>query len=149
MGNDEFGDVRRRREAVLDATAAVEAALAAPAGGATWRDDLRAALLTLHGTLQDHVEETEGPDGFLARVRDEAPRLSRQVDRLIGEHTELGDLSTKVIERLDGVALERTADEAAAVRDDALQLLAGVVRHRQRGADLVYEAYHVDVGGTG
>ncbi len=149
MGNDELGDVRRRREAVLDAVAAVEAALAAPAAGAGWRDDLRTALVELHATLQDHVEETEGPDGFLARVRDDAPRLSNQVTRLIGEHAELTELSTKLVDRLDGVALERMSEEAGAVRDDALQLLAAVVRHRQRGADLIYEAYQVDVGGTG
>lgn len=149
MGSDELGDVRRRREAILDGVGVVEAALAAPVGGATWRENLRAALVALHVTLREHIDETEGPTGFLARVRDDAPRLAHQVDRLIGEHVELGDLSTKLIERIDGVALERTTDEARALRDDALQLLAGMVRHRQRGADLIYEAYQVDVGGTG
>ncbi|MEO1064563.1 MAG: hypothetical protein AAFZ07_24345 [Actinomycetota bacterium] len=149
MGDEELGDVWRRREAILDATAAVEAALAAPAAGEGWRETLRNALIGLHLTIHDHVAETEGPDGFLLRVRDDAPRLARQVERLIGEHTDLTDLSTKLIERLDGVALERTEEEAAAVRDDALHLLATVVRHRQRGADLIYEAYQVDVGGPG
>jgi hypothetical protein len=71
------------------------------------------------------------------------------VDRLIGEHTELTDLSTKLIDRIDVVELERIAEEAGAVRDDAMSLLTAVARHRQRGADLIYEAYQVDVGGTG
>jgi hypothetical protein len=32
-------------------------------------------------------------------------------------------------------------------RRHALELMAALVRHRQRGADLVYEAYSVDIGG--
>ena len=36
-----------------------------------------------------------------------------------------------------------------AMRDRLLALLGTLARHRQRGADLVYEAYAVDIGGTG
>ena len=32
-------------------------------------------------------------------------------------------------------------------RDDLQRLLGGIVRHRQHGADLVWEAYNVDIGG--
>ena len=33
------------------------------------------------------------------------------------------------------------------IRDEATELLARLVRHRQRGADLVFEAYQRDIGG--
>jgi hypothetical protein len=33
------------------------------------------------------------------------------------------------------------------VREEALHLLQGVAAHRQRGADLIYEAYSVDLEG--
>ena len=33
-------------------------------------------------------------------------------------------------------------------RDDLQRLIGAVVRHRQKGADLVWEAYNVDIGGT-
>jgi len=33
------------------------------------------------------------------------------------------------------------------VRDRGTKLLTALVRHRQRGADLVYEGYSVDIGG--
>jgi hypothetical protein len=33
------------------------------------------------------------------------------------------------------------------VRDHSVRLFADLVRHRKRGLDLVYEAYHVDIGG--
>ena len=32
-------------------------------------------------------------------------------------------------------------------RNDLQRLLGGIVRHRQLGADLVWEAYNVDIGG--
>jgi hypothetical protein len=33
-------------------------------------------------------------------------------------------------------------------RDDLQRFIGTVIRHRQRGADLVWEAYNVDIGGT-
>ena len=33
------------------------------------------------------------------------------------------------------------------IRDAAITLMGLLVRHRQRGADLVYEAYDVEIGG--
>jgi hypothetical protein len=37
--------------------------------------------------------------------------------------------------------------DVEAVRELAIALLAKLSRHRQRGADLVYEAYQTDIGG--
>jgi hypothetical protein len=34
------------------------------------------------------------------------------------------------------------------VRERATALLVAVARHRQRGADLIYEAYAADLGGV-
>jgi hypothetical protein len=34
------------------------------------------------------------------------------------------------------------------VRDDLQRVMGLVVRHRQRGADLVWEAYNLDIGGA-
>ena len=33
-------------------------------------------------------------------------------------------------------------------RDDLQRFIGRVIRHRQKGADLVWEAYNVDIGGT-
>jgi hypothetical protein len=35
------------------------------------------------------------------------------------------------------------------VRDDLQRLMGRIVRHRQGGADLVWEAYAIDIGGAG
>jgi hypothetical protein len=40
-----------------------------------------------------------------------------------------------------------TAPDAEAVRKQGTNLLGRLVRHRQRGADLIYEAYQTDIGG--
>jgi hypothetical protein len=54
-------------------------------------------------------------------------------------------------ERLEGLlSLMRLAldgDEVTRARELGTELLGSIVRHRQRGADLVYEAYEVDIGG--
>ena len=37
-------------------------------------------------------------------------------------------------------------DHGHEVRNQALDLMTALMRHRQRGADLIYEAYQVDIG---
>jgi len=44
----------------------------------------------------------------------------------------------------DEIAYDAWADE---IRAELTTLLVALARHRQRGADLVYEAYDVDLGG--
>lgn len=146
---DDLGKVRERREALLGAAASVEAALAAPASDPRWRDRLGERLATLHATLDEHVTAAEADDGILAQVRDEAPRLSNQVDRLAAEHGTITDATERLIDRLEGAPTDQVAGEAESVREQAVELLAAIVRHRQLGADLLYEAYNVDVGGPG
>jgi hypothetical protein len=140
-------EVRERREAMLGAIADVEAALAAPASDAGWRDGVGEALTTLRSTIADHIVATEAPDGILASVRADAPRLSNAVDRLDAEHATLTHDTESLIDRLGSAATAPATDDVQEIRDEALSLLTAVIRHRQRGADLLYEAYNVDVGG--
>jgi hypothetical protein len=145
----DLGEVRQRREALLEAVASLEAALAAPASSAHWRAGLGDAVSHLCTTLEDHVATTEAADGILAKVREDAPRLGSHVDRLVADHATLTAATHQLIDRLECVPTEPTKAELDALRDQSLELLAGVVRHRQRGSDLLYEAYNVDVGGPG
>jgi hypothetical protein len=71
-----------------------------------------------------------------------APRLSDAVARLIREHARITDLVDDLLARLTPESHD--VDE---VRDLGTTLLALLVSHRQRGSDLVYEAYEFDVGG--
>lgn len=146
---DDLGEIRERREALIGAVASVEAALAAPASDVRWRDRLGEALADLRSTLHEHVVTTEAPDGILAQVRDVAPRLSNHVDRLAEEHRTISATTERLIDRIDRAPADAIGSEAGSIREQALELLADIVRHRQLGADLLYEAYNVDVGGPG
>lgn len=150
MADDEdLAHVRERREALLEGITSLEAALAAPRSDARWRDRVGAAVESLRTTLEAHIASTEAADGFLARVRSDAPRLSNHVDRLVGEHEHLLADTVGLCQRLERAAVEPTAEEVDDVRERSIALLSALLRHRQRGSDLIYEAYQVDVGGPG
>ena len=149
MAMKDLGEVRQRRETLLRAVASLEAALAAPASDTRWPEGVGNALSSLRATLEEHVTATEAPDGILDEMRGRAPRLSNQIDRLIDEHIAIPADTDRLMDRLDRAPTERTAEETATIREQTLELLAAIVRHRQLGADLLYEAYNVDVGGPG
>jgi hypothetical protein len=50
-------------------------------------------------------------------------------------------------QELDAAIADVPTDDVgvAGVRDQVVAVLSGLVRHRQAGADMVYEAYNVDI----
>jgi hypothetical protein len=111
-----------------------------------WVARIQASTDRLAAAFDDHVEATEGPDGMYADILRTAPRLQFAVARLAAEHDDarvaivaLG----KLVDDLSGP--DRDAIER--IRDEGTDLLARLGRHRQRGADLVFEAYEQDIGG--
>lgn len=139
--------LRRRRAELRESMDELERRLAAPSpgnGAADWWEHVRAALAELSRGFQEHLEITEGPDGLYGELRTKAPRLSGPVDRLAAEHDAIGADLAALVSRVD----QREGD-VAEIREAGTLLLGRLVRHRQRGADLVYEAYEFDVGGQG
>ncbi|MBK9179869.1 MAG: hypothetical protein IPM45_09945 [Acidimicrobiales bacterium] len=141
-------EARRTRDEVHEAMVGLEQAIAAPAAGrgGDWAADVDAQLVALRRELVDHVEVTEGPDGLFAEVIEHAPRLNHAVDRLRTDHGTLLDVLDGERKRLAALGDDPSGDDLGAAREGLLGLLALLARHRQRGADLVYEAYEVDVG---
>ncbi len=140
--------LRAHRAELGESMAALDAALALPVGlGSVWRGRVRAALTELAHDLRDHVDLTEAPDGLYADLRAQAPRLSREVDAQLGEHAEfLAEVERLLEERDEGL---EGPEAVQAHREAATALIGRLVRHRQRGSDLVFEAYDVDLGGSG
>ena len=150
--------VQEQRAELGESMVALQGALDLPAGrtvgfigpdglGPTWRGRVRAALTELAHDLRDHVELTEAAGGFYDDIRTAAPRLNHQVEEQLAEHAALlAEVERLLAERDDGV---RGADAVVAHREAATRLLEQLVRHRQRGSDLTFEAYAVDLGGSG
>jgi ATP phosphoribosyltransferase regulatory subunit HisZ len=137
--------VRAHRAELKDSLGAVDDALASPLAGPQWRERVRVALAELDHDFRTHVDLTESPGGLHDDVLAGSPRLSGRVRRLTDEHMRLTGVLGGLLARLDGDGdLDR-----AALREEATSLIGQLVRHRQAGADLVFEAYEVDIGGDG
>jgi len=133
---------RRSRERLYGSILLVSDAITAPMGsGNRWRRRVRGELVRLKRALADHTAESEAPDGLLRQIEECAPRLARPVQRLRNEHVALEKATDEMLARLDGSL------SSPSVRTGVLKLLGGFAMHRHRGADLVYEAYGVDIGG--
>jgi hypothetical protein len=133
---------RRHRAMLLRGIQAFEQALAAPARDPGWRERVDVRLYGLRSAFAEHIVVTEGPEGLYAELLDYAPRLARQVHVLVREHAAV--VSTMSTLQRRAHLPETTVDELRGWSSDLLRELS---RHRQRGADLVYEAYETDIGG--
>jgi len=138
--------VRVRRSELRESMAALEQALAAPAPGRTaaWAERVHVALVELSADLRAHLELTEGPDGLHGEVVTTAPRLVGAVQRLRSQHLDISASADELMDLLTPPLADTVVDDA---RESGMTLLGRLVRHRQAGADLVYEAYQSDVGG--
>jgi hypothetical protein len=92
-----------------------------------------APAVPLSAAIAEHLAATEGEHGLYAEIVAADPRLTFAVETLIREHAEL-----RHAVQLDLASL---SDKQLA------ELTRRLDRHCQRGNDLVYEAYIVDIGG--
>jgi hypothetical protein len=124
-------------------------ALEAPAVGreSAWMERVVPRLEALQSDIDEHIERTEAEDGLYDEIRTAQPRLSNQVRRLIADHEVLRDriaachaLATHATGAPDPVIVKT-------VRNDASHIVSLLQRHRQRGSDLIFEAYETDIGG--
>ena len=94
--------------------------------------------------FREHIKITEGPDGLYHELMQTVPRLSGAVARFTREHNVitglLGDL-------LDTASTPTASQDVDHVRDLGMALFGRLLRHRQRGSDLCYEAFQIDIGG--
>jgi hypothetical protein len=138
--------LRRHRAELRDSMTALEQALAAPAGdlSGTWAERANVALVELSADIGEHIAVTEGPDGLYPGLLVTAPRLCNSVASLTREHVEIKGMADGLLNRMSEPIV---STDVETVRELAIALLAKLSRHRQRGADLVYEAYQTDIGG--
>ena len=141
-----FEELRRRRAELLESMRAVEQALSAPAPGREqrWAERVHASLVDLAADFGEHINLTEGPDGLYRELLKNAPRLSGAVARLIRAHAVINDEVDKLLAVVTEPGIDEYVDR---VRELGTALLARLLRHRQKGSDLIYEAYEAEIGG--
>jgi len=134
---------RAQRRGLLVALAALDEAVQAPMEGQKrWQAEVLAALEGVRAALVRHAQFTEAPDGLFAEVVEHAPRLANAVKHLHAEHDELSrqiDVCEAAVRALG------PDDSVEGVAADAADLRRWFDRHRDRGAELVYDAYNVDI----
>lgn len=141
IGAGELEALRERRLRLRTALTDLESALARPTTEpGRWRERVLISLRRLAADLEAHVRDTEAPGGFLEQVLTEAPWLSPRVRELRREHAHLSTEATAAVSTVEGSA------GVATVRSAAEGLARDVERHRHRGAELLLDAYELDLG---
>jgi hypothetical protein len=142
-------EAARRRKTLHEALVALENATSSPAAGRIpeWTRQVVKEITAVRDAWDQHVEHTEKPGGLYEEIVGTSPRLSGTIDRLRGEHPEITDAVGEMLSRLEQVEIGGLPWPLDDARDDLQRFIGKVIRHRQRGADLVWEAYNVDIGG--
>jgi hypothetical protein len=136
--------IRARRANLRRTGARLREALDQPQGDVEgWVGAVSAAAQALAEAWQTHSAVTESPDGVLAQIVDDAPRLARQVGRLQAEHAEIEALLRLAAGQLPGAG----AADPAGIRAELGAVLDRIARHRRTGGELIYQAYQIDIGG--
>jgi hypothetical protein len=143
-----YEEARKRRIELHGALVQLEKVISSPARGRVsgWAADVTKALTNLQAAFDEHIEATERPGGLYEEILETSPRLAGQVRRLQDEHPTIHASIAAQIAR--AAPLDDAADTLDELRDDLQRVMGQVVRHRQLGADLVWEAYNLDIGGA-
>lgn len=150
-----LSEAKRRRATLHEALVALELAVASPAAAQEWTAAVTKEMVGVRDAFDQHVFVTEKPEGLYDEITARAPRLENTIKRLKAEHPPLHEQIESMLEHLatleEAEARASAAEEVAPSVDETRQeledLWTAMMRHRQRGSDLVWEAYNVDIGG--
>lgn len=130
--------VAQRRQDLYSVMQRLEAALARPSGLADWRVTIEDVLGSLAEELAVHTAEVEASDGLFVEIADRAPHLQAGIETLRQEHRDLETACRR--------ALSMAADwSSEKLRRRVNDLLARLAIHRQEGAEILYDAFNVDI----
>jgi hypothetical protein len=139
-----LGGVRQRRTElarVMDSVHQVASTPSAPSPEA-WAGAVAIRLAELEAAWRHHIGVTEGPTGLHTEIVQVSPRLSAAVAKLTADH---GVVAAELAALLTDIETVHTAQSAEAVHARVVEVLATIDRHRHKGANLVYEAFNVDL----
>ena len=136
----------REHRALVQAVHALEDALASPAAGreAAWKRRVSRNLAVVVGSLQEHCESAEGPEGLISQV-ERAIGRPYELSEAMREHQSLARDAVDFLASLaDHIAEERPT--VAEIRQRAFDLNSALRLHEAREADLLMQALQRDIG---
>ena len=107
-----------------------------------WSERAAAALEEVRAMIQSHTDGVEEQKGLFDEIESLAPHLSKRVTALRKEHRALASRSVALSDKL-GL---RDDLDIAKLRGHAATLLADLRAHRAAEADLIYEAFWMEMG---
>jgi hypothetical protein len=136
--------VQERRDHFYEAIIELEKAMATAAGDEpqVWAGTAELAATAMRNVLRHHIQETEAPGSIYDDIVEHSPHLAHAAGKLQTEHAPLREAVDELIE---GLASVRNDEDVERARLRALDVLRALLLHRQRGAELVFDAYNVDV----
>jgi hypothetical protein len=142
-------EAAKRRQTLHEALVALEFAISSPAAGRIpeWTGQVTKEVTAVRDAWDQHVDTTEKPSGLYEEIVGTSPRLAGTIQRLRDEHPEITEAVGEMLARLEQVEIGGLPWPLDDARDDLQRFIGKVIRHRQKGADLVWEAYNVDIGG--
>ena len=140
-----LANVRIKRDELYESILGLEGALTVPSRGRVreWADGVTGQVGEVRNAIDNHLAVTEGRGGLFDKVMGEAPRLAHSIAGLRREHA---SLRSQVDEAARRVTAVQTPADVEQGRARLLDLIRALLEHRHRGAELVYEAYDVDLG---
>jgi hypothetical protein len=141
-----LAEARERRADLHTVIIALEKATAAPGSDAAeWSMRAHDALVEVGAAFERHIAVVEGPGGLFEEVQQASPRLCNALERLREEHLRIREHIVTALDEVRVVA-GRPVATIQEGREAILVVLDQLMRHRQHGADVVYDAYAVDIG---
>jgi hypothetical protein len=133
-------DIVNRRQDLYEAMRKLETSVARASGQADWAARVRDGLRGLQTSLESHVEQTEAQDGLFSVVIERAPHLASAVESLREEHQRL------ILACRNALEIAKADDvEGEEIRRKVVAILGRLAIHRQRGAELLFDTYNVDL----
>jgi len=145
-----LSEAKQRRATLHDALVHLEIAISSPAASRIpeWTALVTKEVTGVRDAFEQHVLVTEKPGGLYEEIIMRAPRLDGTLKRLRDEHPDISSSIEQMLDRLEHTSIGGPDWPLEDARDDLQRFIGRVIRHRQKGADLVWEAYNVDIGGT-
>lgn len=132
--------ITERRLDLYEAMQRLEAAAARSTSQPDWVDGMRESLQNLDEALEHHVTEIESDNGLFDEVMERSPHLAPDIEMLRVEHDQLTSHCRAALDRASAHDPDR-----GELRRRALSILGRIAMHRQSGAELLYDAFNIDL----